>query len=313
LIESASMSSRTSPRWRALIGLLRSAWQEYERDHARYFAVAMVYYALVSLVPLLLLLLAVLGLMLRYWDLAGAAEQQVLLTIENRFGTYLRTSLERPLERLEQGSIVATVISLTGVLMTASLLFRHLRLSFRAIWKYAPPLVSGSVRAVMQTTVLEYLIGLVMVMTGGVLLLVAIAAVATTQWLSGLLVKLPLADAIPAWLLALPTSLMIVGLTFGLLFRYLPPLRLPWRHVWLATLLCTAAWIIGAEMLVLSGAIFGISPTPSGAMGGLLMVMFWMNLVSQVLFFGAEVCKVVATRTSPMPYRPGPQAVGAER
>jgi uncharacterized BrkB/YihY/UPF0761 family membrane protein len=34
----------------------------------------MVYYALVSLVPLLLLLLAVLGLMLRYWDLAGAAE-----------------------------------------------------------------------------------------------------------------------------------------------------------------------------------------------------------------------------------------------
>jgi membrane protein len=295
LIESASISSQTSPRWRALIGLLRTAWQEYERDHARYYAVAMVYYALVSLVPLLLLLLAVLGLMLRYWDLAGAAEQQVLLTIENRFGAYLRTSLERPLERLEQESIVATVISLAGLLMTASLLFRHLRLSFRAIWKYAPPLVSGSVSAVMRTTVLEYLIGFVMVMTGGALLLVALAAVAVTQWLGGLLIKLPLADAIPAWLLALPTSLLIVGLTFALLFRYLPPLRLSWRHVWLAALLCTVAWIIGAEMLVLSGAIFGVSPTPTGAMGGLLMVMFWMNLVSQVLFFGAEVCKVVAT------------------
>ena len=296
MIESPSIAARTSPRWRALIGLLRSAWQEYERDHARYYAVAMVYYALVSLVPLLLLLLAVLGLMLRYWDLAGAAEQQVLLTIENRFGAYLRTSIERPLERLEQESIVATVISLAGVLMTASLLFRHLRLSFRAIWKYAPPLVSGTVRAVMRTTVLEYLIGLVMVMTGGALLLVAIAAVAATQWLGGLLIKLPLADAIPAWLLALPTSLLIVSLTFALLFRFLPPVPLPWRDVWLAALLCTVAWIVGAEMLVLSGAIFGISPTPSGAMGGLLMVMFWMNLVSQVLFFGAEVCKVVATR-----------------
>jgi voltage-gated potassium channel Kch len=42
----------------------------------------------------------------------------VLLTIENRFGAYLRTSLERPLERLEQESIVATVISLAGLLMT---------------------------------------------------------------------------------------------------------------------------------------------------------------------------------------------------
>jgi uncharacterized BrkB/YihY/UPF0761 family membrane protein len=27
-----------------------------------------------------------------------------------------------------------------------------------------------------------------------------------------------------------------------------------------------------------------------------LAVMLWMNVVSQVLFFGAELCKVVATR-----------------
>src|SRR5687767_8154951 len=62
----------------ALRSLLREAWLEYERDYARYFAVAMVYYALVSLVPLLLLVLAVFGWFLRLSPLAADAEQRVL-------------------------------------------------------------------------------------------------------------------------------------------------------------------------------------------------------------------------------------------
>jgi membrane protein len=49
------------------------AWIEYERDRARYLAVAMVYYALVSLVPLLLLMLAGLGLLLRFSTIAADA------------------------------------------------------------------------------------------------------------------------------------------------------------------------------------------------------------------------------------------------
>src|SRR5262245_34295743 len=73
----------------AIFDLVRAAWREFERDYARYFAGAMVYYALVSLVPLLLLLLAALGLLLRYSDLAAVAEQQVLLTIETSFGAEL--------------------------------------------------------------------------------------------------------------------------------------------------------------------------------------------------------------------------------
>ncbi len=71
---------------RALMRLLRAAWSEYERDFAKYFAGAMVYYALVSIVPLLLLVLATLGLLLRFSDAASRAEQQVLQTVQNSLG-----------------------------------------------------------------------------------------------------------------------------------------------------------------------------------------------------------------------------------
>ena len=284
-----------SPRRRALFDLLRTAWQEYERDHARYFAGAMVYYALVSLLPLLLLLLAALGLLLRS---SHAVEQQVLTVVENSVGTYLRSTVEESLKRIQRESVVATGVALVGLLWTSSVLFRHLRLTFRAIWKYTPPLASGTVRIAMRITVVEYLIALVMVMTGGVLLLLAVAMIAVTQWLGRLVIAVPLLSDTPARVLALPGSLIIVGLTFALLFKFLPPVQLPWRHVWLAALLCTATWIIGAEILVLSGAILGKRPSASGAMGGLLLLMFWIYGLSQMLFLGAEVCKVVTLRQS---------------
>ncbi|MGH2395827.1 MAG: YhjD/YihY/BrkB family envelope integrity protein [bacterium] len=35
-----------------------------------------------------------------------------------------------------------------------------------------------------------------------------------------------------------------------------------------------------------------------GTIGALLVVMLWMNLISQVLYFGAELCKVITTRAS---------------
>jgi len=292
------MTAQTPPRGPALIQLLRRAWQEYERDHARYLAAAMVYYALVSLVPLLLLLLATLGLLLRFSNAAAAAEQQVLLTIETSLGEQLRRTIEQLLAQVQQESIVATVVSLVGLLLTASALFRHLRLSFRAIWKHAPPLVSGPVRVAMRATILEYAIAYLM-LTGGLLLLLAIALILATQWLGGFLITLPWLSRTPAWLLALPSSLVIVWLTFALLFKSLPPVRLQWRHVWLAAVLCTAAWIIGAELLVLSGTIFGSRPTASGAVGGLFLAVLWMNILSQLLFYGAELCKVIASRERP--------------
>jgi uncharacterized BrkB/YihY/UPF0761 family membrane protein len=50
------------------LNLLRAAWRAYVRDYARDHAAAIVYYALVALVPLLLLLLGALGLVLLLTD-----------------------------------------------------------------------------------------------------------------------------------------------------------------------------------------------------------------------------------------------------
>jgi membrane protein len=281
---------------RALMRLLRAAWREYERDYAKYFAGAMVYYALVSLVPLVLLVLATLGLLLRFSDAASAAEQRILQAVEGNLGPEMTVAIDGLLERLQDGSLVAIGVSVIGMLITASALFRHLRLSFRALWKHEPPLASGSVRGAVRETLLEQAMAFLMVLTAGAMLILTLAFIAGVHWLSGLFSELPRFSDTMGWLLALPVPLVLATVTFALLFKYLPPVPLAWREVWLAAVLCGVAWNIGADLLALYAS-FGDS-SAYGAIGGLLVVMVWMKFVSQVLFYGAEVCKVVATTSA---------------
>ena len=284
-------SPRFLPHSRALARLLRSAWQEYQRDFAKYFALAMVYYALVSLVPLLLLVLATLGLLLRVSPVAAAAEERILQTVQASLGPEMTVTLHQLLTRLREGSIVAMGVSVVTLLVAGSTLFRHLRLSFRALWKHEPPLAGGSVRGAVRETLREQATAFLMLLTAGGLLILTLGLIAVVHWLSGFFHELPRFRDTTGWLLSLPVSLILATLTFALLFRFLPPVPLAWRHVWLASLLCGVAWIVGADLLALYASLGESSPY--GAIGALLVVMLWMNVMSQVLFYGAEVCKVV--------------------
>src|SRR5690606_8680155 len=191
---------------RRLGDTLRKAWIEYERDRARYFAAAMVYYAFLSLVPFLLLLLAALGLLLRFSASARSEERRVLIRIEEQFGGELHATIDHLLTALQRESASATAISIAALLLTASVLFRHLRMSFRAIWKRDPPLIAARVRSVVRATLLERAISFVMVLGGGVLLLAALAMMAGAQWLNLALGGLPLLGPTAEWLLPPLTS-----------------------------------------------------------------------------------------------------------
>jgi membrane protein len=285
----------------SLVNLLRTAWVEYENDRALYFAAAMIYYALVSLVPFLLLLTAALGLLLRFSSIALEAQEKLLIRVEESFGPQLPLTIKQFLSSVQRGSIIATVISLVGVLLAASLLFKHLRLAFRAIWKYKPPLVSGSMSVVVRVSILERVIAFAMVLSGGGLLVIALTLIFAAERLNRLLDRLALHGQVTEWFITTTSSLIITAITFALLFKFLPPIAIRWRDVWLATLLCSLAWVAAGEFLALYGFFFEKNPNAYGAIAGLLAVLLWMNIVSQILFFGGELCKVVATSSSSSP------------
>jgi membrane protein len=295
-------------------GLLRATWVEYERDRARYLAVAMIYYAGVSLIPLLVLLLSGLGLLVRFWPTAVTAEQDVLAAVEGYVGPDGLALAQSLLDKLQQESYIAMFVGLAGIVFTSTNLFKQLRLAFRAIWHHEPVLTSGSVRAVVRTTVLEQAIAFVMVLGGGALLLAALVLVGSTRWLNeqifDALSSLPLLSKIAGYLVTATGGLVLAIVTFWPLFKFLPPVRIPWHTAWPATLLSAVAWVLAIEFLSLYGRFFGDSTT--GAIGGLFAALLWMNTVSQVLFFGAELCKVQESQHPPLAVKTrGPSAPSA--
>jgi len=289
------VTAQAPQRVRQFVGLLRSAWEAYEYDHARFFAAAMIYYAFVSLEPLLLLLVAALGLLLGNFAFATGAEQRVLRFVESSLGSDLTGTIEKGLDSLQQASVLATVVSLVGVMAAASVLFHELRESFQEIWNHPPEAVSWSPVIMAKRSFLEHVIAFVTMGAAGMLLMAAFGLFAAVQWLSGLFGKTAVFHITAGSMIALLGSLLVFTLTFALLFKFLPPVRLRWRHVWLSAILCAIAWVIASEILALYGAYFGGLSVP-GIIGGLLAITLWLNLVSQMLFYGAELCKVVASR-----------------
>ena len=280
---------------RAITGLLHDAWIEYQRDRARYLAVAIIYYAAICLVPMLLLLLATLGLLLRYSTTAVELERQMLMTIETRFGSQLPAMITRLLDGLQRDSIVVTVIGVFGMLVAASLLFRHLRMTFRAVWHYEPPSVAGPIRLRVFTIIREWIIAFVITLGGGGLLLLGVIVIAAFRWLARLLTRVPNLPGV-GMLVAVLSSFALAAITYGALLKVLPPRAVRWRDILPAILWCAGIWVVASEVIPLYHRFAGESRNAYNAIGALLPVLVLVNMGAQALFYGAELCKVITRR-----------------
>jgi uncharacterized BrkB/YihY/UPF0761 family membrane protein len=281
---------------RAMVELLRDAWIEYQRDRARYLAVAIIYYAAICIVPLLLLLLATLGLVLRYSTTAVELERRTLVAIETRFGAEGAATITSFLQGVQRDSFIVSIIGVVGMLAGASLLFRQLRLTFRAVWRYEPPLVAGPMRLRVFTIVREWLIAFVITLGGGGLLLLGLIVISAFQWLARLLTKVPILPGVGLFL-AVVSSFVLAAITFGALLKVLPPRVVRWRDILPSLLVCAAIWVAASELIPLYHRFVGETRNAYNAVGALLPILVLANIGAQVLFYGAELSKVVTRRS----------------
>ena len=278
------------------ISVLRDAWIEFERDRAHYLAMAIIYYASITFVPILLLLLSTLGLVLRFSATAADIERRMLRAIEAQAGEQLAGTINRLLEVVQRDSITATIVSVIGILVSASLLFRQLRMTFRAVWNYEPPLVAGPIYLRILTLLREWVIAFVITLGGGGLIMIALAVLTALKWVDRWLAAVPF---IPHGVVtATLSSFVIAAIVFAALLKVLPPRPVRWRDIWMPVLLCAGVWVGASELLPLYNRLFGGNRNAYNAIGALLPLLISINIGTQMLFYGAELCKVTALRAS---------------
>jgi membrane protein len=90
--------------------------------------------------------------------------------------------------------------------------------------------------------------------------------------------------------------LILVTLLFGMLFKALPDVEIPWRYVWIGAAVTSLLFNVGRWLIGLYLGRAGMA-SPYGAAGSLAMLLLWVYYSAQIFFLGAEFTQVYARRS----------------
>ena len=273
---------------RAFWHLLKEAASDWSHDRAPRLGAALAYYTVFSIVPLLTVIIALIGLFFGQ----DAAQSAIMGQVSNLVGEQSAAAIKDMIQRAEQPStgLFATAVALVTLLFGASGVFGQLQDALNTVW--GVELREG--RGVWGF-IKDRFLSFVAVVGTGFLLLVSLvlssALAALGKWFSGVL---PVPEAVLQSLNFLLSFVVITGL-FALIFKVLPDARIAWHDVWVGAALTAALFTIGKFAI---GLYLGKSDVASayGAAGSLVIILVWVYYSSQILLYGAEFTQVYANR-----------------
>ncbi len=270
------------------IHLVKRTAVEWVEDKAPQLGAALAYYTVFSLAPLILVLLAIVGVLFRN-DPAGAWSK-----VTEQMGYFLDPSAMQVIQDIAQKasepakSVVATIIGFVLAIFGASGVFGQLQDALNTIWGLKAKPGAG-IWGFLRARFLSF------AMVGGIcfLLLVSLVIEGVLKGLSQYLQGSVPGGATAALCIYLIFDLVVVLLLFAMIFKYLPDAKIHWRDVWVGAALTAFLFLAGKWALGLylgSGA----AGSAYGAASSLITLLLWIYYSSQILLFGAEFTQVYA-------------------
>lgn len=273
---------------RALWHLVKEAAADWSHDRAPRLGAALAYYTVFSLVPFLVVVIALIGLVFG----EEAAQSAILGQIADLVGEQSAAAIKDMIQRADKPStgLLATALAIVTLLVGASGVFGQLQDALNTVWGVEPKEGRGVLGFIK-----DRFLSFVAVLGTGFLLLVSLvlstALAAVGKWFSG---WLPLPEAV-LQLLNFAVSFAVITGLFALIFKVLPDAQVSWRDVWVGAALTAALFTIGKFAL---GLYLGKSNVGSayGAAGSLVLVLLWVYYSAQIMLYGAEFTQVYANR-----------------
>ena len=278
------MRQNSSRQVWSLIQTTASQWIEHSAPR---LGAALAYYALLSMAPLLILIVAICGLV---FD-RSTAQHQLLGQVQEMAGPAAAKALQGVLENAHhpRTGIVASAIAIVTLLFGASGVFAELRDSLNTIWD-APASTSSAIRSLIW----QRLVSFAMVLALGFLLLASLLLSAglalVTKFFEG---YLPLRAALWGEIANFVLPLLALSILFALIFKFVPDVPISWRDVLIGAVATALLFQIGKTLLALYLATAGVGST-YGAAGSLVAFVVWVYYSAQIFFFGAVFTQVYA-------------------
>jgi membrane protein len=261
--------------------LFRDAAAAWLDHNAPRLGAALAYYAVLSLAPLLILVVAVCG----YFFGDAAVRGQVYWQVSEAVGTETAAVVQSLLTGIHQPAGVN--LAAAGILLVgASGVFVELRDALNYIWGAPPHTGSG-----FWLFIRDRFFSFAIVLTVGFLLSLSVAASAGIN----LIVNLTDLHFSPPVLETgnFVIAFLVKAVLFALVYRFIPEVHVEWRDVAMGAILTTVLFQIGTYLI---GVYLGKAEIGSayGATGSMVALLVWIYYSAQVFLYGAELTHVYA-------------------
>lgn len=275
-------------RLKTFLSLMKETFDEWNRDKAPRLAAALAYYTAFSIAPLLIVVIALVGLIYGQEAVRGQLDNQ----IQGLVGAQAAAAIQELVAGANHPDtgIIASIIGVVTLMLGAAGLFGQLQDALNTVWGVEPKPNQG-----LMATIRSRLLSFTMVLGIGFLLLVSLvisaALSAINAWMSSLLPFSPVILQV----INLIVSLAVITGLFSLIYKVLPDVKIAWRDVTLGAFVTAVLFTIGKFLI---GLYLGQSSIASsyGAAGSFVVLLLWIYYSAQILLFGAEFTQVFARR-----------------
>jgi membrane protein len=262
-------------------------------------AASLSYYALFSLFPLLLIILSVIG---RFVGPDTSGFRATKEAVQRYLPPEVRELVKGTVISLNENSVGAGIVGFGLLLFAASAVFGVLRAAINKIWR--SPSRTSEVRSFLKMVlffIFNKLLAFLLVFASALLLLTSLVANMAIKIILELIANfqttfsfIQVDELLLTRGLQVSSSLLILGLTAGILFKILPSVYVGWQDVWLSALL-TALLLVGLQQLVSNSTIaLGSHFLSYGVIGSVMILMLWIFLTFQIFLFGCVLSYVYA-------------------
>ena len=280
----AALYDRANRQTRGVLGVLVDAARRFDEVHASQATASIAYYAVFSLFPLLLFLIAGGSYVLE----SGQVQQQVLDFTAEAF-PIAQTLIERNIQMVLDRRGTVGVVALVGLLWSGTGVLTVLAYNINRAWPEARP----------RNFVKRRLVALGMF--GGLVVLLALSSLASTVLNVLAQFRVPLwggqaMDVTPVWAILSSVVLRLLAFLALLgLYRWVPNTTVRWWEAFWGALVATLAGEFASRGFTwyLSSGLVQYELV-YGSLGAMVALMLWIYITGLVGLFGAHLSAAVA-------------------
>ena len=268
------------------VDFIKEIYSIWIAERPTQLAAALAYFGLFSFAPVIYVTFTIAGFFIDQ----VALMERFITSLEAALGPNVTQFVQDMLAGLSQdktgGSFLVSLISFLALLLAASGVFFQIQFALNTVWKVPTPTQGATLRMIRQR-----LFSFLIVIAIGLLLVAAVVL----GFLVNLIGSISILRLDFQPLLTIITFFILASLSFGLLYKILPDVKVAWRDIWVGAAAAGGLITLGGWLILFFLSHTSLSSALE-ATGSFIVLLTGFYYFAQIFLFGAILSRLYAQR-----------------